>query len=134
MNIITENHSVAHATVVCLRGDLGSGKTTLTQSLAQLLGVTSSIQSPTFTILKNYTLPDSDIVPWKHLIHIDAYRLQGESELLRLNWDNYYHNPNNLIIIEWSELVPTLIPDNAIHVQLTHINETTRSIETTIHL
>lgn len=120
----------SHATVVCLHGDLGAGKTTLVTELAKLLNIEQPIQSPTFVILKNYPIQHQ---VFTHLIHIDAYRLQSEAELEKLNWSNYYHNQNNLIIMEWSELVPKLIPDNAVHVQLEHINETTRSIEIKIH-
>lgn len=124
---ITTQKSQSRATVVCLHGDLGAGKTTLVTELAKLFNIKQSIQSPTFVILKNYPL-DGDAY-FKNFIHIDAYRLQSESELQRLNWQEYVDNPDNLICIEWSENVPKCIPKNHIDIYLEHINQETRTVE-----
>lgn len=131
-NIVTEliecigqHRSVSHATVVCLNGDLGAGKTTLTAELGKQLGIMTEIQSPTFVILKNY--PTHTM--FQNLIHIDAYRLNTELELQKLHWDEYINNPNNLIIIEWSERVPELVPADALIVTLDHISLDVRSID-----
>lgn len=116
-----------HATVVCLHGELGAGKTTLVSELAKLLSIQQSIQSPTFVILKNYPLASN--IHFKNFIHIDAYRLQSESELQRLNWSEYVDNPDNLICIEWSENVPGCIPAEHIDIYLTHVDHEIRNIE-----
>lgn len=119
--------NLSHATVVCLHGDLGAGKTTLVTELAKLLNIQQSIQSPTFVILKNYLLEGN--THFKNFIHIDAYRLQSESELQRLNWSEYVHSPDNLICIEWSENVPRCIPTEHIDLYLTHVDHEVRNIE-----
>lgn len=114
------------ATIIALSGDLGAGKTTLTQSMARVLGVQENIQSPTFVILKRYELHDTS---YTSLVHIDAYRLKSGAELQKLNWQEYVSNPSNLIIIEWPENVSDLIPTDAIQIKLTHVSDTERNIE-----
>ena len=62
-------------------------------------------------------------------MHIDAYRLKGERELEVLGWQEMVGNPDNLILIEWPERVPLLIPKDSYTVNLGHINESTRTID-----
>ncbi len=114
-----------NATIVALSGDLGVGKTTLTQSIAKHLGITESVISPTFVIMKRYALRDSR---YANLIHIDAYRLNLSSELLRLGWEEIISNPKNLVLIEWPERVIDIIPKNCIQISLSHHTENTRKI------
>lgn len=116
----------SNATIISLSGDLGAGKTTLTQCLLKTLGVTEVVQSPTYVILKKYKT-ENDIL--KTVIHIDAYRLQSETELQKLYWEEYVSNPENLIIIEWPEIVLEIIPEHSIQIKLNHISETEREIE-----
>jgi tRNA threonylcarbamoyladenosine biosynthesis protein TsaE len=92
----------ARATVVFLHGDLGAGKTTFTKNLAHYLNLNLDITSPTFTILKSY---DFDVLAFKKLIHIDAYRLSSYADLLKIKFDEYLNDTNNLIFIEWPSLV-----------------------------
>ncbi len=114
------------ATVVALSGDLGAGKTTLTQSIGRMLGVKENMISPTFVIMKSYVLKNKD---WKHLIHIDAYRLKDEKELKVIGWDEIASDGDNLILIEWPEIVKHAIPKNAYNVTLQHVDEKTRRID-----
>jgi tRNA threonylcarbamoyladenosine biosynthesis protein TsaE len=117
------------ATVVTLSGDLGAGKTTLTQEVSRQLGIKENVISPTFVIMKNYEIKNSDY-KWKNLIHIDAYRLTESAELLKLGWEKILADKNNLILIEWSELVPECIPDGGVcRVNLKHIDEQKRELE-----
>ena len=81
------------ATIVALHGDLGAGKTTFVQALGQLLGVTEHITSPTFTIMKGYETTDSDL---KHLVHMDAYRIDDINELGPLRFSEIITTPNTL--------------------------------------
>ncbi len=114
------------AIVVALEGELGSGKTTLTQEIAKILGVKEGVISPTFVIMKKYKVSDKK---FKQLIHIDAYRLNKSSELLHLGWQELLEDKNNLIIIEWPGNVPECIPSNACHLELAHDKEHTRTIK-----
>jgi tRNA threonylcarbamoyladenosine biosynthesis protein TsaE len=113
------------ATVVALRGDLGSGKTTFTQELAKVLGVKKNIISPTFVIMKSYDIKSKK---FEKLIHIDAYRLEKSEELTKLGWGEVVNDPKNLIILEWPEKVPECIPKNTIFIDLYHKDHQTRTI------
>jgi len=117
------------ATVIGLRGELGAGKTTFTQTCAKLLGISENITSPTFVILKKYKLSEGVLSGGiSFLIHIDAYRLKGGEELNAIGWQEIISDPKHLIMIEWPELVMDVMPKNTIYVDFKHVNETTREI------
>lgn len=113
------------ATVVALHGELGAGKTTFTQEVGRILGVGENMHSPTFVIMKIYEI---DWKGFKNLIHVDAYRIEKESELLHLGWQEMVSEPENLIFIEWPENVPNLIPQEAKRINFKHVDEQTREI------
>ena len=117
------------ATVIGLRGDLGAGKTTFTQTCANMLGISENVTSPTYVILKKYVL-DEKVLGGKFsfFIHIDAYRLKGGSELNVLGWREIISDAKNLIFIEWPELVMDVMPPNTQYIDFKHIDETTREI------
>ena len=94
--------NTARATVVYLWGDLGSGKTTFTKNLCEYLDLGLDITSPTFTILKKY---DFHALDFKNLIHIDAYRLNSYDDLLKIKFDEYLSDIENLIFIEWPSII-----------------------------
>ena len=127
-DIIAKAHAkvTSGATVIALSGDLGAGKTTLTQSIAKALSITEAVISPTFVIMKRYEITDQKFT---QLIHIDAYRLKDSSELMKLGWEEIVSDKKNLILIEWPENVPECIPDTAIRIHLAHKDEDTRTIE-----
>jgi tRNA threonylcarbamoyladenosine biosynthesis protein TsaE len=114
------------ARVVGLIGDLGAGKTTFTQAVAQELGVTEAVTSPTFVIEKIYKLEGKE---FDHLIHIDAYRLEKAEELINLGWHDITANPKNLIFVEWPEKVAAVMPPHTQKISFTNVSETTREIE-----
>jgi len=114
---ILKNENSLSATVVCLFGDLGTGKTFFTQAVAKLLGIKRKVNSPTFVIIKNYELK---ITNYKKLIHIDAYRLKNEKELLHLGWEEIIANPGHLIFIEWPENVIKAMPKKHHKVSISH--------------
>ena len=97
------------ATVLALRGDLGAGKTTFTQTLARTLGITEPVTSPTFVIMKSYELADQ---AFETLIHIDAYRVASDEELTVLGFARFLETPRTLIVIEWAEKVAALLPSD----------------------
>ena len=101
------------ALVVGLSGHLGAGKTAFVKSVAKTLGVKEDVTSPTFVIMKTYGLnanaevrPLHDApVPWKRLIHIDAYRLERPEEMEALRFEDIVADKNNLVMVEWPENV-----------------------------
>ncbi len=114
------------ARVLGLRGDLGAGKTTFTQSLAKSLGVTEVVTSPTFIIEKVYQLASN--APFHHLVHVDAYRLESPAELAHLGFDDLLADTGNLIVVEWPERVEELLPPETIYFDFEFIDDHTRQI------
>lgn len=102
------------AVVLALHGDLGSGKTTFMQVLARELGITETVVSPTFVVMKHYALPE----PMHHmtdLYHLDAYRIEDAEEMKPLRFSELLTEPKVLIAIEWAEHIETLLPPHALH-------------------
>lgn len=114
------------ATVIGLRGNLGAGKTAFVKCVASILGIENEITSPTFVIEKIYKLNNRE---FKHLIHIDAYRLESAQELSALGFAEIIANPDTLIMIEWPEKVVEIMPKNTFYINFTFIDEQTREIE-----
>ena len=111
--------------VVGLYGELGAGKTTFTQVLAQALGVTENVTSPTFVLEKIYTLEGQKFL---RLIHIDAYRLESGNELRQLNFERLIQDKNNLIVIEWADNIEDALPEHTKRIHFTVTGEHTRGI------
>jgi tRNA threonylcarbamoyladenosine biosynthesis protein TsaE len=88
------------ALVVGLSGNLGAGKTAFTKGVAQALGITEEITSPTFVIMKLYPTKSTS---WKQLVHVDAYRLEKPAEVEVLGFEGLIADPGNLVLIEWPE-------------------------------
>jgi tRNA threonylcarbamoyladenosine biosynthesis protein TsaE len=97
--------------IVALIGDLGTGKTTLTKSIAEGLGITEMITSPTFTIVREYT---SGRIP---LYHFDVYRLGSEEEMYELGYEEYFFG-QGVCIIEWADQIMELIPQGSIIIRI----------------
>ena len=123
-NSIDETHALGEKigkhmvpNMVCLLdGDLGAGKTTLTQGIAKGLSIRKNVTSPTFTILKVYhgRMP---------LYHIDAYRLEGISQ--DLGFEEFLDD-EGVTVIEWSDFVPDLIPREYLKVNIRLEDDDTR--------
>ena len=90
--------------IIALEGDLGAGKTTLTQYLAKALGVKKNITSPTFVLMKIYKV---EIKKYKldRLVHVDCYRLDDPQELFYLGIEEYLNKENTVVIIEWADKI-----------------------------
>ena len=111
----------SEGTVILMDGDLGAGKTTLTQGIARGLGVKRNVTSPTFTIQKIYRgrLP---------LYHIDAYRLEGASQ--DLGFDEFMED-DGVTVIEWAAFVPELIPEEYLNICISLLEDEKRCFEMT---
>ena len=103
------------ALVVALSGDLGAGKTTLVQTLARALGVSATVQSPTFVIMKSYETTDADFT---QLIHMDAYRIDDLAELRPLRFAELLSTPRTLFCIEWAEKIKPALPTKVISITI----------------
>ncbi len=108
--------------IVCLYGDLGAGKTTLTQGIAKGLGVGQNIISPTFILMRRYELREN------FLYHVDLYRLNDLEEVKGLGIEEIMDDPKNVVIIEWPEKIESLLPKHS-KVKLKTVSEGEREIE-----
>ncbi|MGN0703174.1 MAG: tRNA (adenosine(37)-N6)-threonylcarbamoyltransferase complex ATPase subunit type 1 TsaE [Lentihominibacter sp.] len=98
-------------TVVALAGDLGTGKTALTKSIAEGIGVGEVITSPTFNIVKEYY---SGRMP---MYHFDVYRIGDIDEMYELGYEEYFYG-NGVSIVEWADLIEDIIPEDAIRIDI----------------
>ena len=121
LDTLTKNRSNGEAIVLALHGELGAGKTTFMQILAKELGVVETVTSPTFVVMKNYSLEES---VWERLVHIDAYRIEDTDEMRPLGFVELLQEPKNLICIEWAEKIADLLPPSTLHLHFTITGET----------
>ena len=113
-------------TAIALYGDLGSGKTTFTNYLAQVLGFTDRVQSPTFVIHRIYkTSTNSNI---KRMHHLDLYRMSSSSEIQDLGLKELFESPDDIFVIEWPELIEHLLPKDCIKISFEYISENQRRV------
>ncbi len=104
------------ATVLCLYGELGSGKTTFTQGFAKGLGITHRLLSPTFIIVRRYQLPKNSS---GFLYHLDLYRLQLDSELEELGLSEMFADSESFVVIEWAEKLTKNLPEKRMDISFT---------------
>lgn len=104
--------------VITLEGDLGAGKTTFTKGLAKGLGITRTVNSPTFTIIKEYhgRMP---------LYHMDVYRLEHSDE--DLGFDEYFEG-DGVTVVEWAHLIEDQLPKDRLTIRIEHQGDTKRKI------
>ena len=107
---------------LALVGDLGAGKTHFTKGIVAGLGCDAPVTSPTFTLVHEYTggrLP---------VFHFDFYRLESADELLNIGWDDYL-DARGLVIVEWADKFPELLPEDAQWFHFSIAEDSTRRIE-----
>ncbi|CAG9623522.1 tRNA threonylcarbamoyladenosine biosynthesis protein TsaE [Sutcliffiella rhizosphaerae] len=107
--------------IILLEGDLGAGKTTFTKGLAKGLEITRNVNSPTFTIIKEYEgrLP---------LYHMDVYRLAESEE--DLGFDDYFEG-EGVSVVEWANLIQDFLPEERLEIYIYHQGDDQRKIELT---
>lgn len=120
--------------IVCLEGDLGSGKTVLAKGIAKGIGIPEKITSPTFTLLNIYeTNAEAKKRGIKQLAHIDTYRLKHETELTEIGVEDYLGAPETISVIEWPEKIAGLLrKKNVTIVKIEHLAGAKRHVTTTI--
>ena len=102
--------------IICLNGELGSGKTLFTKGFAQALGIKDNITSPTFSIIKEYNgeLP---------LYHMDVYRLDGD--ISGVNIEEYY-TKGGVVIIAWADTIKDILPKERLDIKIKILDENKR--------
>ncbi|MBM4402345.1 MAG: tRNA (adenosine(37)-N6)-threonylcarbamoyltransferase complex ATPase subunit type 1 TsaE [Candidatus Cloacimonetes bacterium] len=114
--------------VLCLYGELGSGKTTFVQGLAEGLGIKKRILSPTFILMRSYEISGlanwriSELEKTKTFYHIDLYRIDKPQETEMLGLQEILDNPQNIIAIEWAEKIKEILPPRRIDIHFKHID------------
>lgn len=109
--------------ILCLYGEMGAGKTTLTKALVKELGGTDEVNSPTFGIVNEYHLKSGKVLGY----HFDFYRLNDETEALDLGFEDYL-DQDVWIFIEWPEKIPSFLPEGAMNVHIKIVDMETREI------
>ena len=100
--------------VICLDGELGSGKTVFVKGFAKSLGISETITSPTFNLIKEY---ESGEMP---LYHMDVYRLDGNVEDLGIE---EYYTKEGITIIEWADMIPDYLPEKRLDIKIKNSSE-----------
>ena len=109
--------------VICLDGELGSGKTMFTKGIATALGIKETITSPTFTIIKEY---DGELP----LYHMDVYRLDGDTDGVGIE---EYFEKGGIVIIEWASTIKDILPNEYLHIKFKVVDENKRTLVITPH-
>lgn len=105
--------------IICLNGELGSGKTVFVKGFASALGITENVTSPTFNLVKEYNGEAK-------LYHMDVYRLEGTCE--NIGFDDYFDG-KSISIIEWSELICDCLPKERLDINFVIVDENTRILK-----
>ncbi len=110
--------------VICLNGELGSGKTVFTKGIANALGINEVITSPTFTIIKEYLYGEMP------LYHMDVYRLDGADDTIGIE---EYFTKGGIVVIEWSDIISDILPENRLDIKIKVTDEDKRIFIITPH-
>ena len=103
--------------IICLNGDLGSGKNVFAKGFANALGISEVVNSPTFTIIKEYLEGEMP------LYHMDVYRLDGNTDGIGI--EEYFHK-NGVVIIEWAETIKDILPKERLEISFKIVDENKR--------
>lgn len=114
---------ITHPAVICLYGNLGSGKTTFTKGFAKGLGIKERIISPTFMLVRQHKGKDKII-----FYHVDLYRLNSKQEIKNLGLDEVFEDKNGIVVVEWAERIKDEKPKKRWDICFEHLKEKTRKI------
>jgi tRNA threonylcarbamoyladenosine biosynthesis protein TsaE len=114
--------------LICLRGELGAGKTTLAAGIGNGWGAREIVNSPTFVFVNEYS--DSR---GRRLYHIDAYRLRDAADSQSIALDDLLDDPRGAVMIEWAERVKKVLPDEYLQIDLIALDDHTRQVKLEAH-
>lgn len=100
--------------IILLSGELGTGKTITVQAIAEELGVTEDVNSPTYVLMKIYPLQNAD---FDRLVHVDLYRIEYNQDTDELGLTDYLNDERSLVVVEWPERILGNWPSDALLVQ-----------------
>lgn len=109
--------------VIAFYGNMGAGKTTFIKEICTALGVTDTVNSPTFAIINEYRKPDAGLI-----YHFDFYRINKTEEAYDFGYEDYFYS-NELCLIEWPEKIASLLPENFLAVTIQANEDGERVIE-----
>jgi tRNA threonylcarbamoyladenosine biosynthesis protein TsaE len=118
-NVIT---AIGDKKVIALHGQMGAGKTTFSHAFCNALGVIDVVSSPTFSIINVYETKDD-----KTIYHLDLYRLKDEEEAIQAGVEDCLYS-GNICLVEWPERIPTIFPENTLHIKINVVNTRQRRI------
>lgn len=118
---------IVPGTLLCLKGELGAGKTTLIQGLLEGLGAERPYVSPTFVIMKQYDLSAPSATGIKRVYHADAYRVEAK-DFAEIGFAEWCADPEGLVILEWPERIADILPEKRMTISLLSHGETEREI------
>jgi tRNA threonylcarbamoyladenosine biosynthesis protein TsaE len=115
--------AMGEVNIVAFSGEMGAGKTTLIQALCRRLGVSSEVNSPTFSLVNQYFTQEG-----QSIFHFDLYRIEEPSELFDMGYEEYFFS-GDLCFIEWPEKASHLIPEEALRVNIKVHEDQSRELQ-----
>ncbi len=113
------------ATVLCLCGELGSGKTTFVQGIAKGLGIVSRLLSPTFIIVRRYKLPQFS----GYFFHLDLYKVDDQVEFRELGLTEIFADSSSIVVIEWAEKLGAWMPKKRLDIRFSVFSDGSHEIK-----
>ena len=120
--VVKEILPLLKSSVICFKGEMGAGKTTLIQSLCAALSVEDVVSSPTFSLINEYQNKAG-----KSIYHFDCYRIESEEEALDFGAEEYLYS-GNFCLIEWAENIASLLPEDHQKIELEKTGTLTRKL------
>lgn len=112
--------------VVLIDAPMGYGKTTIVHRIADFLGITGEVQSPTYTLVNEYIIERGNL-PYDKMIHMDLYRLNDTAEAIQAGLEDYFF-ASNWCFIEWPEILTPILPESYINVKIELLPDNSRKI------